>query len=61
MSEAFGFAGGNILPMQQAGLTTAKVRSSPLTLLITFDRGDSAIRRASGHLYLDNGEQAQVL
>jgi len=44
--------GGNVLPMQEPGLTTAAVRSSPWDLLVGLD-GKGA---ATGGLYLDDGE-----
>ncbi|KAI1074897.1 glycoside hydrolase family 31 protein [Whalleya microplaca] len=44
--------GGHVLPMQEPRLTTADVRASPWSLLVALD----AEGRASGGLYLDDGE-----
>ncbi|KAK7999509.1 hypothetical protein PG990_012109 [Apiospora arundinis] len=44
--------GGNVVPMQEPGLTTAAVRSSPWSVLVGLD-GKGA---ATGGLYLDDGE-----
>ncbi|RYP78902.1 hypothetical protein DL771_000287 [Monosporascus sp. 5C6A] len=44
--------GGNAVPMQEPGLTTAGVRASPWSLLVALDWNG----KASGGLYLDDGE-----
>ncbi|KAI8629829.1 glycoside hydrolase family 31 protein [Xylariaceae sp. FL1651] len=44
--------GGNVLPMQEPGLTTAAVRASPWALIAALD----ADGKASGGLYIDDGE-----
>ncbi|KAK8075651.1 alpha-glucosidase [Apiospora hydei] len=44
--------GGNVVPLQEPGLTTAAVRASPWSLLVGLD-GEGA---ATGGLYLDDGE-----
>ncbi|KAI1378891.1 glycoside hydrolase family 31 protein [Hypoxylon crocopeplum] len=44
--------GGNVIPMQEPGLTTTAVRASPWSLLVALDGNG----HASGGLYLDDGE-----
>ncbi|KAK8121842.1 hypothetical protein PG984_010512 [Apiospora sp. TS-2023a] len=44
--------GGNIIPLQEPGLTTAAVRNSPWSVLVGLD----AKGGATGDLYLDDGE-----
>ncbi|KAI1392968.1 glycoside hydrolase family 31 protein [Hypoxylon trugodes] len=44
--------GGKVVPLQEPGLTTSAVRSSPWSLLVALD----ADGHASGGLYLDDGE-----
>lgn len=44
--------GGNVIPLQEPGLTTAAVRNSPWSVLVGLD----AKGGATGDLYLDDGE-----
>ncbi|KAI0466290.1 glycoside hydrolase family 31 protein [Xylaria cf. heliscus] len=44
--------GGSVVPMHEAGLTTAAVRASPWSLLVALD----AKGRATGGVYIDDGE-----
>ncbi|KAI0399857.1 glycoside hydrolase family 31 protein [Xylaria palmicola] len=47
--------GGSVVPMHEAGLTTAEVRASPWSLLVALDgKGE-----ASGGLYIDDGESVE--
>lgn len=64
--------GGTILPMQRAGMTTSEVKASPLTLVVALPwpaepagaAGEGGARRAqqraSGRMYNDDGESAEV-
>ncbi|KAI6084922.1 glycoside hydrolase family 31 protein [Hypoxylon rubiginosum] len=47
--------GGYVIPMQEAGLTTAAVRASPWSLLVALDGNGEA----EGKLYLDDGESIE--
>ncbi|KAI0450527.1 glycoside hydrolase family 31 protein [Xylaria acuta] len=44
--------GGSVVPMHEAGLTTAAVRASPWSLIVALD----AKGEASGGVYIDDGE-----
>jgi alpha-D-xyloside xylohydrolase len=48
--------GGNILPMQQAAVTTTIGRTTPFTLLNALNSAGEA----TGHLFWDNGEQIEL-
>jgi len=43
--------GGNIIPIQAPGLTTAESRKNPYSLIVALRSG-----RADGGIYLDDGE-----
>jgi len=45
-------AGGNVVPMQNPGMTIAASRANPFKLLVALDKTGSA----TGSLYLDDGE-----
>lgn len=47
---------GQILPMQEARLTSAEVRKSPFSLVVAFGESSSA----SGKLFLDNGVDLEM-
>jgi alpha-D-xyloside xylohydrolase len=49
---------GQILPMQEARLTSAEVKKTPFTLLVAF--GDAAFASASGKLFVDNGVDLEM-
>jgi alpha-glucosidase/alpha-D-xyloside xylohydrolase len=49
---------GQILPMQEARLTSAEVKKTPFTLLVVF--GDAAFASASGKLFVDNGVDLEM-
>lgn len=48
--------GGNIIPLQEAGYTVNESRSKPFSLLVALDMEG----KASGKLYLDDGESLEV-
>ncbi|CAL5039984.1 unnamed protein product [Urochloa decumbens] len=49
-------AGGNILPLQQAAMTTARARQSVFHLLVALSEDGSA----AGELFLDDGESPEM-
>jgi len=49
---------GQILPMQEARLTSAEVKKTPFTLVVAF--GDASFASASGKLFVDNGVDLEM-
>lgn len=48
--------GGKVIPMQESGMTTAAVTTSPYTLLVTLSEN----KEATGGLFVDDGKQLEL-
>eukprot|EP00249_Psilotum_nudum_P012649 c238_g1_i1 orf=186-2897(+) len=51
---------GSILPMQDAALTTTAARKTPFTLLVVFPLASDSTDTATGHLFMDDGEEIDM-
>lgn len=51
---------GAIIPMQESALTSAAVRKTPFTLVVALP-SDSLLSSASGDVFLDNGEEIDMI
>lgn len=52
--------GGSILPMQSYHLTTDKVKSSPLKLIVALNDPEASRQTAAGQFYMDSGDSILV-